>query len=648
MSFTKSVEQYAIFQLDPDGTVVSWNRGAQNLKGYRETDIVGEHFSVFYPEAARAVNWPDRELELAVENDSFEDEGWRVRNDGSRFWAHVNITARFDDEGSLEGFTKVTRDLTERREHELYLRAFREAIEQSRHSIYFTNVDGTIEYVNPAFEVITGYTAEEAIGEDPRFLNADDTTADFYRDLQRTIHGGDVWIGEVVNRRKSGETYTVHQTTAPIKNAENSIERFVTINTDISERKGRERTLRRQRNELERHHQITESLRSLNRVLTRASTRNEAEQLVCDRLASSEAYRFAWIANNGPGNDIVPHTWAGIEDERLSDVTITTDDSDLEHSPAGRALRSGTVHAVQDILSDPTYERWHERAVQCGYRSSAAVPLVYRDTVYGVLVLCSSRPFAFDEHEQHLLQEVGERIGHTIHAAENQRLLHADTVVELEFRCTDPNAVFVEFSERLDCSFSISKLTPTADGAFVSYLEVTDTPPTSVCEHLGRNPSIDDARVLREQGNKGTIECLLSGNSPLLTLTEYGATIRTVEVERGGATLVAEVAPEADTRGIIEGLQREFPGTEFRSKQSTDRPRRNVGTAENLDDRLTDRQWEILEVAYHAGYFNSPRDVTGEELAATLGISSATFYQHIRKGTRKVLAELVTGSDASP
>ena len=334
-------------------------RGAQNLKGYRETDIVGEHFSVFYPEAARAVNWPDRELELAVENDSFEDEGWRVRNDGSRFWAHVNITARFDDEGSLEGFTKVTRDLTERREHELYLRAFREAIEQSRHSIYFTNVDGTIEYVNPAFEVITGYTAEEAIGEDPRFLNADDTTADFYRDLQRTIHGGDVWIGEVVNRRKSGETYTVHQTTAPIKNAENSIERFVTINTDISERKGRERTLRRQRNELERHHQITESLRSLNRVLTRASTRNEAEQLVCDRLASSEAYRFAWIANNGPGNDIVPHTWAGIEDERLSDVTITTDDSDLEHSPAGRALRSGTVHAVQDILSDPTYERWH-------------------------------------------------------------------------------------------------------------------------------------------------------------------------------------------------------------------------------------------------------------------------------------------------
>jgi len=110
-----SVKDYGIFMLDPDGRVASWNEGARRIKGYEAEEILGRHFSVFYPEEARTSRFPEYELEVARAVGRFEDEGWRVRKDGTQFWANVVITALFADNGTLIGFAKVTRDLTERR-----------------------------------------------------------------------------------------------------------------------------------------------------------------------------------------------------------------------------------------------------------------------------------------------------------------------------------------------------------------------------------------------------------------------------------------------------------------------------------------------------------------------------------------------------
>jgi PAS domain S-box-containing protein len=111
-----SVRDYAIFALDATGHVLSWNAGAERFKGYKANEIIGKHFSIFYPMEDR---WkPPRELEIATQTGRFEEEGWRVRKDGSRFWASVVITALRDERGTLVGFAKVTRDLTERRQAE--------------------------------------------------------------------------------------------------------------------------------------------------------------------------------------------------------------------------------------------------------------------------------------------------------------------------------------------------------------------------------------------------------------------------------------------------------------------------------------------------------------------------------------------------
>jgi PAS domain S-box-containing protein len=114
----ETVQDYAIFRLDPNGVVETWNVGAERIKGYAAEEIVGRHFSLFYP--AEDLEWgkPDWELAVARREDRFEDEGWRVRKDGTRFWANVIITTLYSDAGEIEGFAKITRDLTERRKAE--------------------------------------------------------------------------------------------------------------------------------------------------------------------------------------------------------------------------------------------------------------------------------------------------------------------------------------------------------------------------------------------------------------------------------------------------------------------------------------------------------------------------------------------------
>jgi PAS domain S-box-containing protein len=110
-----AVQDYAIFMLDPEGHVASWNGGAQRIKGYAPDEIIGKYFGVFYPPDAVARGWPEHELAVARQEGRFEDEGWRLRKDGTRFWANVVITAVHDEQGRLRGFTKVTRDMTQRR-----------------------------------------------------------------------------------------------------------------------------------------------------------------------------------------------------------------------------------------------------------------------------------------------------------------------------------------------------------------------------------------------------------------------------------------------------------------------------------------------------------------------------------------------------
>jgi PAS domain S-box-containing protein len=165
----ESVLDYAIFALDPRGHIISWNAGAERIKGYRPDEIIGRHFSKFYPPEDIKSNKPGWELEVAERDGRIEDEGWRVRKDGTQFWANVVITALRDRDGSLVGFAKVTRDLTERRRADEQLRQseerFRLIVQNVRdYGIFMLDSDGRVASWNEGAHRIKGYTADEIIG----------------------------------------------------------------------------------------------------------------------------------------------------------------------------------------------------------------------------------------------------------------------------------------------------------------------------------------------------------------------------------------------------------------------------------------------------------------------------------------------------
>src|SRR5262245_22285520 len=166
----EGIVDYAIFLLDCHGNVVTWNAGAEKIKGYTASEIIGQHFSTFYPAEDIAAGKPERELETAVEHGRVEDDGWRVHKDGTLFWASVVITALRDESGQLLGFGKVTRDLTQRRIAEEQLRAAEERFHHlvdavCDYAIFMLDLTGHVASWNPGARRTKGYAADEIIGK---------------------------------------------------------------------------------------------------------------------------------------------------------------------------------------------------------------------------------------------------------------------------------------------------------------------------------------------------------------------------------------------------------------------------------------------------------------------------------------------------
>jgi PAS domain S-box-containing protein len=251
-----SVTDYAIYMLDPNGRITSWNPGARRFKGYTEEEILGEHFSRFYTDEDRQSGLPARALATAAREGRFEQEGWRVRKDGTRMWAHVVIDPIVSPSGTLLGFAKITRDISEQKAAQQALRAseqrFRLLVQGVKdYAIYMLDPDGRVANWNTGAHQFKGYTEQEIVGEHfSRFYTEEDRGTGLPARALDTAAREGRFEQEGWRVRKDGSRFWAHVVIDPIRDDEGVLLGFAKVTRDITERRHAQQALEEARAKL--------------------------------------------------------------------------------------------------------------------------------------------------------------------------------------------------------------------------------------------------------------------------------------------------------------------------------------------------------------------------------------------------------------
>lgn len=385
--------------------------------------------------------------------------------------------------------------------------------------------------------------------------------------------------------------------------------------------------LREMRERLERLQRISSVIRDIDKQLVVATSRREIERTVCDRLVDSDPYELAWIGDYTVSfEQVTPNVLAGEDDDAFDEGTV----ADGGVGPASEAVSTGTVQVVDD-LSTERGQQLLEPVGGCDqFTAGAVVPLTYRETVYGVLNVCTNEEAVFDEQEVAVLSELGDTVANAINSVESKKLMLSDTVVELEFDIRDPTDVFVSLSAATESRIELKSFVPASDGALTSYVEVTGATMEAFLDAAAGTPEIEKVRGIGESGDESLYECRLTDSTVVLSLIDAGANVESMRVDAGSGHVTATVAPETDVRTVAETVQQSFD-VELVAKRKIERDVQSTQSfRQSLENRLTDRQYSVLEAAYAAGYFAWPRESTAKEIAESLDLAPPTLHEHLR------------------
>ncbi|ELY44265.1 bacterio-opsin activator domain-containing protein [Natronorubrum sulfidifaciens] len=404
------------------------------------------------------------------------------------------------------------------------------------------------------------------------------------------------------------------------------------------ERARQERERRRQREQLEALNRLNRIGHDITHAMITTETRADLEQRVCDRLAESDAYRFAWIGGVNPGSDrIVPKAAAGVEDGYLDSVSISIDEDDeTGQGPTGTALRTGTVQVMNDVQMDPEFEPWRDAALERGYQSSVSIPITYEDLVYGVLNVYSASPRAFEGAETTILARIGDVIAHAITAIERKDALVSDAVIELEFRIDTLAEPLIGLSEGDSSRIKLEQLI-SGDETLLAYGSAQGVDQEAFRDAVGDTEGFSEVRFLTVRRDEFEFELVAPAAVSLFeTIATHGGRVQSATIDDGEFRFVVELPRGRDTRQMIELINEQRDDVTYLAQRTSERSERDEsGSASVLEEDLTEKQRAALETAYFAGYFDWPRESTGEEIADRLGIAPATFNQHLRTAERK-------------
>lgn len=517
-------------------------------------------------------------------------------------------------------------------------------IEASPAAILVTDPEGHIERWNPAAESIFGWSSDEVEGQ--RNPTVPDGQWDRYqRLLSEAITGQSVTGIEETRITRSGEQIDVSISLATVADADVDLSGVMAVVENITHRKERERTLRQQRDQLEMLNQVTDLVLRITQELVESSSRERIETTTCQTLGESDIYNLAWISEPSHNTDEirVRETSTGTVPEE----TIGLDAGDPLAEGLRTCLETGDLQVVDQVAS--TLPSRAADATPDAVDRAAIVPLSHLDTVYGTLIVATGREDAFQNRERSGLATLGKTVGFAINAITNERLLFADTVVDLQFDIGSTDLPFVSTTEALSCAITLDGFVKGTAGKTLSlYLAVEGVAAGRFVDAVLDEPRIRDATIITDEHTAARVEVTVSSGSVFHQLVHLEGVLQTLTLDSGQGTLGLEAPPDAEIDAIVDALHSTDDNVEFRSK--TRRDRRVTTAAEMatmIEDQLTERQYEVFNTAYYGGYFEQPRDSTIEELADSMDITGATFNHHLRHAQRK-LADALLSTGESP
>ena len=551
------------------------------------------------------------------------------------------------DEDEIFSGMLVVEDVTERNEQERLLAAEREMnrqlVETSPVGITVVNEDGHLRFANDRAEEIFGRDRDEMNDmsyDDSRWREIDIDAKPIANDEQpfsRVMATGDPLFDQVSGiKDPDGDITWISVNGSPLTDEAGQITDVVFAIEDITEQFERERELERQRERLDALNDINQVVGEVTAAAVDQSTREEIEQVVCEAIASADAYEFAWLATpERNSNTFVARATAGTRGY-TEEIEVTMDPDDpRSHGPGATAIREREIQVVINVFDDDRFEPWRAAAKKYGFSSVASIPIIHEDTVYGVLGVYADRDNAFQDDERNVIARLGQIVGHTISAADRKQALMSDELVELEFRIND---VFdaLGASVRTDEQITLDSAIPVGDGGFLVHGTAHHDALPALRGLADVLPHFEGVSV-RSDGHPVSITVHLSEPPILSVVSDIGGYFENFAIENGDCAMTIHLSPTVEVRQAIEAVDGAYPSAELVRRKQIVRPRDDPHRLHRrIVDGLTDRQRMVMDAAYHGGYFEWPRETAGQEIADALGISPATFSQHLRKAEKTV------------
>lgn len=623
----------AVFALDEDGRFAYLNSRAERLFDRDASELVGRPIDEAFPRdelsaACEAIRRAARTQSPVTFEERFESLGW--------------VEGRVHP--SETGTSVYLRDVDERKRRERELERYETMFDTIDDAVCVFDEEGRLVAANAAFETLTGYPPDAFVGEMPTTV-VDEETLESALDYCRESfeEGREVVSVDAEVTTKAGERVPIESRITRYRSHENS-HRWIAVVRDVTAQKEQLARYERQRERLTALNSVNAVVREISDAIISRSTREEIERAACESLASSESYLFAWIAGVDPRRGkLTPRVEVGVEgyvDE--IDLSEARSLNTLEESgPASRAVRTGEIQVVNDAFADEDFEPWRHLAREYGYRSAAAVPIEYEGTTYGLIGVYADRENAFEEAERRALGPVGEIVGHAIAANERKQALMSDEAVEVEFRVPDP---FGGYDATLpsDGAFRIDRTVPLDDGTYLEYGVASDDVLDVLESLVAEIPRWESLTTFERDSAPDRFELYLSEQPIQSAVASLGGYVESAGMVDGQFELTVHLSVSTDVRRVIDIVRETYPDAELVARRMV-----SVEGAfrerlrQEFTDVLTERQRNALETAYYSGFFEWPRESSGEAVAESLGVSGPTFHQHLRKAEQTLFRQLL-------